>query len=197
MQLFFDIDVLKLTPSNLYLYTNGKLRHGNIDPYLPSSMARDPTLADLFGAADPMPYVNANDEVIDKSKNYITLRDIQYTNNVMELFSNFKYSLTQLIESVAASYDGESGSDAKKTESKYRGLIKSRLPKELNALPPKLQIIEAIFVLIFFFALIFDFEEIIGPSIPPDLKIKLTDEELEQIDKEEKKLGEEAEIAEK
>jgi hypothetical protein len=67
------------------------------------------------------------------------------------------------------------------------------VPKELNALPPLLQGIEAILVLIFFFALVFDFEELLGTTIPPDLKIKLTDEELELIDKE----GEEAETKEK
>ncbi len=66
------------------------------------------------------------------------------------------------------------------------------MPKELNALPPLLQGIEAILVLIFFFALIFDFEELLGTTIPPDLKIKLTDEELDLIDKEGKQLGEEA-----
>jgi hypothetical protein len=66
------------------------------------------------------------------------------------------------------------------------------VPKELNALPPLLQGIEAILVLIFFFALIFDFEELLGTTIPPDLKIKLTDEELDLIDKEGKQLGEEA-----
>jgi hypothetical protein len=69
------------------------------------------------------------------------------------------------------------------------GLEKSKLPKELSALPCKLQAVEAIMVLILFFALVFDFEELIGTSIPPDLKIKLTNEELEQIDKENKKLG--------
>jgi len=71
------------------------------------------------------------------------------------------------------------------------------VPKELNALPPLLQGIEAILVLIFFFALVFDFEELLGTTIPPDLKIKLTDEELELIDKEAKKQGEEAETTEK
>jgi hypothetical protein len=42
-----------------------------------------------------------------------------------------------------------------------------------------LQSIEAIIVLIFFFALIFDFEELFGATVVPDLKIKLTEEELE------------------
>lgn len=62
VQLFFDLDVLKLTPSNMYLFTNGKLRHGNIDPYLPSSLARDPTLFDLFAPNDPMPHLNEEDK---------------------------------------------------------------------------------------------------------------------------------------
>ena len=66
------------------------------------------------------------------------------------------------------------------------------MPKELNALPSKLQAIEAIVVLIFFFALLFDFEELFGTNIAPDLKIKLTQEELEQIDKDGKALAEEA-----
>ena len=55
-----------------------------------------------------------------------------------------------------------------------------------------LQSLEAIFVLIFLFALIFDFEELLGTKIAPDLKIKLTEEELDLIDKEGKKWGEEA-----
>lgn len=71
-------------------------------------------------------------------------------------------------------------------------LIRSRVPKEINSIPPLLQSLEAIAVLIFFFALIFDFEELLGTTIAPDLKIKLTDEELDLIDKEGKKMGEEA-----
>ena len=55
-----------------------------------------------------------------------------------------------------------------------------------------LQSLEAIFVLIFLFALIFDFEELLGTKVAPDLKIKLTEEELDLIDKEGKKWGEEA-----
>lgn len=69
-------------------------------------------------------------------------------------------------------------------------LIKSRVPKEINLIPPLLQSIEALCVLIFFFALVFDFEELFGATVAPDLKIKLTDEELEQIDKETKLIEE-------
>lgn len=71
-------------------------------------------------------------------------------------------------------------------------LEKSLLPLELHALPAKLQGIEALLVLVFLFALVFDFEEIFSSSIAPDLKIKLTAEELEQIDREGKLLGEQA-----
>jgi hypothetical protein len=39
---------------------------------------------------------------------------------------------------------------------------------------------------------VFNFEELLGTTIPPDLKIKLTDEELDLIDKEGKQIGEEA-----
>ena len=53
-----------------------------------------------------------------------------------------------------------------------------------------LQSIEALCVLVFFFALIFDFEELFGATVAPDLKIKLTEEELEQIDKETKLIEE-------
>lgn len=43
-----------------------------------------------------------------------------------------------------------------------------------------------------FFALVFDFEELLSTSIPPDLKIKLSEEELKQIDSENKTMGEAA-----
>lgn len=61
LQLFFAVDFLKLTPSNLYLFTNGKLRQNNIDPYLPQSVARDPTLFDLFSARDPLPHLDKHE----------------------------------------------------------------------------------------------------------------------------------------
>jgi len=84
----------------MYLFTNGKLRHDNIDPYLPSSVARDPTLFDFFGPADPMPHLDKNDKPIDPSKQYITLGDVQYANNAIDMFNGFKTTLTQMIESM-------------------------------------------------------------------------------------------------
>jgi hypothetical protein len=133
VKLFFDMDYLKLTPSNVYLYANGKLRHENIDPYLPSSVARDPTLFDFITPDDPLPHLNSKDEPKDPNKQYITLRDVAFANNAIDLFSDFKIGATFLIESLNPS----SGSEKKSTSLKP-GLEKSKLPKELNALPAKL-----------------------------------------------------------
>lgn len=87
----------------MYLFTNGKLRQGNIDPYLPSSLARDPTLFDFFIPNDPLPHLNENERPIDPTKSYITLKDIQYANNCVDLFNSFKINLTNFIESLLPS----------------------------------------------------------------------------------------------
>ena len=169
VKLFFDIDYLKLTPSNMYLFTNGKLRHGNIDPYLPSSLARDPTLFDFFQPNEPLPHLDNRDQPINPDKKHITLRDVKYANNCIDLFNDFKIGLTWLIESIVQKTD-DSPPQSNANEPK-KGLARSKVPKELNALPPLLQAVEAILVLILFFALVFDFDELLSTATPPDLKI--------------------------
>jgi hypothetical protein len=47
-----------------------------------------------------MPHLDKNDKPIDPSKQYITLGDVQYANNAIDMFNGFKTTLTQMIESM-------------------------------------------------------------------------------------------------
>ena len=89
----------------MYLFTNGKLRAGNIDPYLPSSLARNPTLFDYFVPNEVLPHVDEHEKPLDPLKKYITLRDIHYVNNMVDLFVKFKFGLMMLIENQPVNAD--------------------------------------------------------------------------------------------
>jgi len=57
---------------------------------------------DFFQPNEPLPHLNNREQPVNPSNKYITLRDISYTNNAIDLFSDFKIGLTQLIESIVS-----------------------------------------------------------------------------------------------